>query len=97
MTDRNLFDTIDKMTTHIPTSESKLIEELEKIKKDSTYTAPELMFVRWDAAQAILFDNMPKDLTKEWQLKILSIFSGVPIGVLKAIYLGNAKAKGREV
>ena len=81
---RNLVNVINEMVENIPESEIDLIKELERIKSDQIqWTAPESM-VRWEEVSYALQDYLynPKP-TKEWQFKILSIWSTKSIEEVK--------------
>ncbi len=81
---RNLVNVINEMVENIPESEIDLIKELERIKSDYIqWTAPESM-VRWEEVSYTLQDYLynPKP-TKEWQFKVLSIWSTKSIEEIK--------------
>lgn len=62
--------------------ECRLATELNRVRKSSRYTAPELMYIRWGEAHEMLCDaflnrngKIDNDTLAEMKLDILSIFS----------------------
>lgn len=62
--------------------ESALVIQLNKLIKDAKYTAPEMMYIKWNQAHELLCENLLNDNNKidndwfsEMKLDIFSIFS----------------------
>lgn len=78
---RNCGIVINNMLNHIPYTESKLRKALEWNRDDAAYKAPEET-IQWERTQHTLMEYMPNP-EEEWQFKVLSIFTTVPIEELK--------------
>lgn len=51
-----------------------IIEQIEKVKKNNCYKAPELQYMSWDELANILSQNfIPSN--SEWETKIMIIFN----------------------
>jgi hypothetical protein len=70
---RKLEDVINQM---IEVSTNKeLNQELEKIKSDISFTAPELIGMRWDLTHEALCSHMPNPVANDESVQIFSIFT----------------------
>lgn len=56
-----------------------MMVDLMRIENDVTYTAPEMMYLRWDQVSEILNEYYEMFHKQLWFQKILSIFSTVPL------------------
>ena len=75
---RNLEEVIDKIIDQqLDIEKDKvLINELNRIKVDIMYTAPEVMGIRWRQTYSLLMNSLNLKSTNEKAIKIFSIFSG---------------------
>lgn len=78
---RQLKDVIDQILG-VSTSE-ELNSVLNKVKRDISFTAPELMSERWDQAFYSLMEAYPNPLISDEALKICAIWSAKPVDVLR--------------
>lgn len=53
---------------------SNIIEQIEWVKKDNSYKAPELQYMSWDKLATILSQNFVPSNSK-WETKIMFIFN----------------------
>lgn len=53
-----------------------IIEQIEKIKKDNRYKAPELQYVSWDDLSSVLSSNFVPSNSK-WETKIMIVFNNL--------------------
>jgi hypothetical protein len=58
---------------------------IEAVIKDSSFTAPEAMYLRWTDLQWAVFSNIPEssDNWNDNDIEIVSIFSTVPVDEIK--------------
>lgn len=78
---RNIVDVADKIIKvideHCDFYEEKvisIIEQIEKVKKDSSYRAPELAYMDWNNLASILSQNfIPQN--SRWETEIMIIFN----------------------
>lgn len=54
-----------------------IIEQIEKVKRDNCYKAPELQYMSWDELANILGNNFNPSNSK-WETKIMIIFNDLP-------------------
>lgn len=78
---RDCVKVIEEMLLHIPNDQTELIEDLEWNKNDASYKAPEDN-LQWLRTGETLEKHILKP-TEEWEWKIISIFSTIPIDDLK--------------
>lgn len=78
---RNIADVIDKIIKVIDEqcdfNEEKvvsIIEQIEKVKKDSFYRAPELAYMDWNNLASILSQNFVPQNSR-WETEIMIIFN----------------------
>lgn len=74
---RDIGKVIDQLLVEIPTWETALKENLEWIKSEVPYQAPELHRYLWDAGTNMLQRAFPKP-TQDWHFKVLSIWMVLP-------------------
>lgn len=81
MESRNVRDVIDQMLIHIPKEEKGLKYGLISLKEDSFFVAPENTVI-WDKIYDLL-QNEIKYPQFDWEFEILSIFSTIPVEIIK--------------
>ena len=84
---RNLVNIIQQMIDEIPITEQDFINSLKDNQNSVSYAAPELMSMWWNEVHETLWYFIPEKPNKEWQFKILSIFSTKTVEELKEILL----------
>jgi hypothetical protein len=75
MSGRNIGEVIDRIVAQIPPDKEWARQSLLFVKRDASFTAPELMYMRWNQAAEILDDAFHNE-TEQWALNIQDIFSG---------------------
>lgn len=80
---RNIIDIADEIIKVIDEkcdfNEEKvvsIIEEIERIKKDSLYRAPELAYMDWDNLAGVLSQNFVPQNSR-WETEIMVIFNNL--------------------
>ena len=80
---RNIIDISDKIIKVIDEQcdfneerIANIIEQIEKIKKDSQYRAPELVYMDWDNLASVLSQNFAPS-NSEWETEIMIIFNNL--------------------
>lgn len=74
---RDIVSVIDEMMVVFP--EEGFKRELERIKEDAFYKAPELMYTLWNELHDELNELVEVPLEDEDVVELISIFSGKPI------------------
>ena len=64
---RNLMNVISNSLKIIPSTETDLIEKLNWILNSCCYTAPDVMYIRWNEFMAALNEYLPSKPETEWQ------------------------------
>lgn len=64
-----------------------VIEQIEKVKKDSNYRAPELAYMDWDNLAGILSQNFAPSNSR-WETEIMIIFNDLS-GTVDDYYEGD--------
>ena len=64
---RNLMNVISNSLKIIPSTETDLIEKLKWILNSCCYTAPDVMYIRWNEFMAALNEYLPSKPETEWQ------------------------------
>ena len=64
---RNLMNVIENSLKIIPSTETDLIEKLKWILNSCYYTAPDVMYIRWNEFMAALNEYLPSKPETEWQ------------------------------
>ena len=64
---RNLMNVIENSLKIIPSTETDLIEKLKWILNSCCYTAPDVMYIRWNEFMAALNEYLPSKPETEWQ------------------------------
>lgn len=85
---RNLCQVINDMIREIPVYNNEHIyNRLSWVLDDASYRAPEDN-IGWDKVSSILKEYVPKDKNnvKDWEIKILSIFSTHPEEEIKKYF-----------
>lgn len=70
---RNLEDVINHIL--VVSTNRSLNKELEKIKRDVRFTAPELMYMRWNLTHEVLCEHIANPIENDETVKIFSIFT----------------------
>lgn len=65
---------IDEECTFDEEKKTSIINQIEKIKRDSYYKAPELQYVNWNALANVLSNNFIP-INSKWETKIMIIFN----------------------
>lgn len=73
---RNLEDVINHMLL-VSTNEN-LNNELKRIKNDIRFTAPELMYIRWNLTHEVLCTYIDNPIESDETIEIFSIFTTLP-------------------
>jgi hypothetical protein len=70
MAKRNLCEVIDKLLPFVREGENcgDAADQLSKIAESAAFTAPEMMGVRWQAAQNVLVENIHADHPKRAEI-----------------------------
>lgn len=55
---------------------TNIIEQIEKVKRDSGYRAPETVYIDWNNLASILSQNFVPQNSK-WETEIMIIFNGL--------------------
>ena len=84
---RNLSNIIQQMIDEIPFDEQDFINNLKDNQSSVSCVAPELISMWWNEIHETLWNFIPEKPNKEWQFKILSIFSTKTVEELKEILL----------
>jgi len=74
--DRPLGDVLDALLRQVPSDfeyRAELEGEFNRLKEDASYTAPELMYIRWNIAAEVLNRYLSTPDT-DWKQKIDKIF-----------------------
>jgi len=82
---RSLVNVIQEAINEIPETEIKFIKQLKHNQRNVPFTAPELMYIKWDEIHSILWKYIPEKPTEEWHFKVLSVFSTKSVDELKKI------------
>lgn len=80
---RNIRVVIDQMIECIPSDQTDFIEDLKACKHDARFRAPEdnvIWFKTHDVLREYLELGHPEE---DWQFELISIFSTVPVDVIK--------------
>ena len=64
---RNLMNVISNSLKIIPSTETDLIEKLNWILNSCCYTAPDVMYIRWNEFMVALNEYLPSKPETEWQ------------------------------
>ena len=64
---RNLMNVIENSLKIIPSTETDLIEKLKWILNSCCYTAPDVIYIRWNEFMAVLNEYLPSKPETEWQ------------------------------
>ena len=64
---------IDEKCTFNEERITNIIEQIEKIKKDNCYKAPELQYVSWEELSSVLSNNFIPSNSK-WETELMVIF-----------------------
>ena len=64
---RNIMNVIENSLKIIPSTETDLIEKLKWILNSCCYTAPDVMYIRWNEFMAALNEYLPSKPETEWQ------------------------------
>jgi hypothetical protein len=74
---RDISEVIEKIIREIPQDQQKgdLSRVLRRVSSSAKYTAPELMYERWNQVAEVL-ERYLGDPTEEWKRRIASIFTG---------------------
>ena len=67
---RNLMNVIENSLKIIPSTETDLIEKLKWILNSCCYTAPDVMYIRWNEFMAALNEYLPSNPETEWQERL---------------------------
>jgi hypothetical protein len=59
---RNLVEVIDRMKAVIPTTEVRLLNQLESARSSALYTSPETIGLRWGVVAELLEDRFCEDV-----------------------------------
>ena len=81
--ERDLVNVIENIIAEIPSTEEDFINELNDRLGRVTYSAPELITMWWGETYRTLFSHIPEIPTKEWQFRIMSIFSKLDVDIIK--------------
>lgn len=73
---RNIKDVADQINEVAKNEELK--QELDRIVKDSKFTAPEGMYIRWGEMHDILIDIVGRPISSEVALQVWEIFTESP-------------------
>lgn len=71
---RNILDVMNKIKE--VTTSDELIEDMEQIKYDAGFKAPELMYQLWNTLHGILLDAYESPFINDESLAVFSIFTG---------------------
>ena len=75
MANRNITEVIDQMLLEIPHSEFSLRQELEMVKANAAFAAPEMMRKYWEQGSIVLQHYLPHpSKLNEWQTKVANIW-----------------------
>lgn len=72
---REIFDTIDAVKAKVPETETELRDQLDWLKSDTSYKAPEQHVGQWNLFANILARNIP-DIVTDWHKDIVQIYHG---------------------
>ena len=93
---RNIVDVADKIIKVIDEqcdfNEERvvnIIEQIEKVKRDSGYRAPETAYIDWDNLAGILSQNFAPQNSR-WETEIMIIFNDLS-GTVDDYYEGEIK------
>lgn len=80
---RNIITVINSIIKEIPSNYS--VHQLELVKNDASYRAPEDQLICWNNLQRTLIDLIPElhSDDEEWKFKVWSIFSTTPVEDIK--------------
>lgn len=80
---RNVLSVIDSIIKEIPSNYS--VHELEWVRNDASYRAPEDQLICWNNLQRALINLIPElhFNDEEWKFKVWSIFSAIPVEDIK--------------
>lgn len=78
---RNCNEVINQIIAKIPSDKTDFIEDLEWIRVDYIYKAPEET-LHWTQTSGILICNIPKP-KEDWEFEVLSIFTTKSINEIK--------------
>lgn len=67
---------IDEDCTFSEERITNIVEQIEKIKKDNRYKAPELQYISWDDLSSVLSSNFVPSNSK-WETKIMIVFNNL--------------------
>lgn len=91
---RNIVDVADKIIKVIDEQcdfneerVANIIEQIEKVKRDSRYRAPELAYMDWDNLAGILSQNFAPQNSR-WETEIMIIFNDLS-GTVDDYYEGD--------
>lgn len=97
---RNIVDVADKIIKVIDEQcdfneerVASIIEQIEKLKKDSCYRAPETVYMDWNNLASILSQNFIPQNSK-WETEIMIIFNDLS-GTVDDYY--DLESKGDEI
>lgn len=78
---RDCCKVIDQIKEKVPNGMEKFLGDLEEVRKDAAYKAPEET-IQWERLQKCLLSYIhpPKE---DWEIEIWSIFSTVPVEKIK--------------
>ena len=72
---RNLMNVISNSLKIIPSTETDLIEKLNWILNSCCYTAPDVMYIRWNEFMTALNEYLPSKPQTEWQENLQKIIN----------------------
>lgn len=71
---RSIVKVIEQLSNQIQ-PQSPIIESIERIKRDAGFTAPEIMYVRWEELHSLLLEEFPVNPPSEQAIVIWAIFT----------------------
>ena len=84
---RDLSNILQQIINEIPITEQEFTNNLKDNLSSVSCAAPELINMWWNEVHETLWNFIPEKPNKEWQFKILSIFSTKTVEELKEILL----------
>ena len=91
---RNLSEVIEAIKAEIPNKGDEndlLLHRIDKILDSVNYASPENQGLWWNELAILLNNDLPKPLEKEWQVKVVSIFTTKSEDEVKQIVGYNPK------
>jgi len=80
---RNQISVVNEILKEIPDSEVDFINDLLHLRDGFLYKAPEEKKLCFDLISDIIFNYLYKPPKHDWQFKVLSIFSTLPVNRIK--------------